>query len=122
MILAVVVGLAGAFGAVARYVVDGAVADRSRGLFPWGTLTVNVLGSVLLGILTGLVVHHGLSAHAELVGGTGLCGGLTTWSTFSWETIALVEDGAGRQAVANVAVGLGASIAAGAIGMALGSL
>jgi CrcB protein len=121
VILAFAVGLAGGLGSIARYLVDGAVADRTSGVFPFGTLTVNLVGSFALGVITGLVVYHGVTPRLRIVAGTGGCGGLTTWSTFSWETVSLVEDGHLGPAVANALGGLAASVAAGAIGFALAS-
>src|SRR5207237_7875961 len=88
--LAIVVGLAGAAGAVARYLLDGAVQDRTAGPFPFGTLTVNVVGSLVLGVLAGLALDHTGSSAVRTVLGAGFCGGLTTWSTASWETVRLL--------------------------------
>lgn len=122
MILALAVALAGGAGAVARYVVDGLVQDRVSGPFPWGTTVVNVSGSLALGLLTGLAWYHGAPSQVDTVVGTGLCGGLTTWSTASWETVRLVEGGFHRQAIT---YGLGAllvAILAAAAGIALASL
>jgi len=121
VILALAVGLAGGLGSVARYLVDGAVGDRSSGVFPYGTLTVNVIGSLVLGALTGVVAYHGVSPRLRIVVGTGGCGGLTTWSTFSWENVRLAADGHLRPALANALGGLAASVAAGAIGFMLGA-
>ncbi|GHA96656.1 MULTISPECIES: fluoride efflux transporter CrcB [Streptomyces] len=104
--------LGGATGAPLRYLADRAVQARhGAGLpyvFPWGTFTVNAAGSLLLGVLTGAAV----SAPAYALLGTGLCGALTTYSTFSYETLRLAETGRGFLAAANVLasllVGLGA--------------
>ncbi|MGW7430211.1 fluoride efflux transporter CrcB [Streptomyces sp. NPDC054861] len=97
----------GAVGAPLRYLTDRAVQARHDSLFPWGTFLVNVAGSLVLGLLTGVT-----SARAQLFLGTGLCGALTTYSTFSYETLRLYESGARGFAVANVAgsaaAGLGA--------------
>ncbi|HMQ28921.1 MAG TPA: CrcB family protein [Acidimicrobiales bacterium] len=93
--------------------------DRARGSFPWGTLVVNVVGSFLLGVLTGLTVHHGLHGAPRLWFTTGLCGAFTTFSTFTWETVRLVEEGEWRVAAANVAGSLVAGLAAAATGMSL---
>ncbi|WP_418957114.1 fluoride efflux transporter CrcB [Streptomyces tritici] len=101
----------GAVGAPLRYLVDRAVQTRHGRAFPWGTLTVNVAGSFVLGLLTGVS-----SAQAQLLLGTGLCGALTTYSTFSYETLKLYESGARRHAAANV---LG-SVAAGLLAVWLG--
>lgn len=122
MILALTVALAGGVGAVARYVVDGLVQDRVFGPFPWGTTVVNVTGSLVLGFLTGLAWYHGASARLEAVLGTGLCGGLTTWSTASWETVRLVEGGLHRQAMAYGVGALAVALLAAGAGMGLASL
>jgi fluoride exporter len=119
MTLAIVVGLAGGVGSAFRYLVDGAVQDRTSGLLPFGTLTVNVIGSLILGLLTGLALYHGLTKAPKAVLGAGFCGGLTTWSTASWETVRLAEEGAPGQAAANAIGGLGVSVAAAALGIAL---
>jgi fluoride exporter len=117
MTLALAVGLAGAAGAVARYLVDGAVQDRMSGLFPFGTLTVNVAGSLVLGVLAGFTLSHTGGATAKTVVGTGFCGGLTTWSTASWETVRLTEEGATRTALMFTLANLLASFAAAALGL-----
>lgn len=119
MTLLAVVGIAvaGAIGAPARYLVDGFVQDRSAGSFPWGTLVVNVLGSFALGVITGLVVHHDFGGAPRLWLATGLCGAFTTFSTFSWETVRLLEEGEWGQALANVGGSVLAGLAAAAAGM-----
>lgn len=122
MTLALWVALAGGVGAVARYVVDNALRRRGGGTFPRGTLLINVTGSLLLGLLTGLVWHHGLSAHAKLILGTGFCGGLTTWSTASWESVQLVEDRLYAQAAFYTLGGLVLALGAAVAGIALGTL
>jgi len=115
--LALAVGLAGAGGAVARYLTDGAVQDRTSGLFPYGTLTVNIAGSLILGFLAGYTLNHTGGRTARTVVGTGFCGGLTTWSTASWETVRLAEEGAPRAAIAFALTNLGTSLAAAAVGI-----
>jgi CrcB protein len=117
MMLAVAVGVAGAVGAVARYLLDGAVQDRTAGSFPFGTLAVNLLGSLILGFLAGYVLSHTGGRTAKTVIGTGFCGGLTTWSTASWETVRLTEEGALATAVSFTLINLVASFAAAAIGI-----
>ena len=119
VILAVVVGLAGGAGAVVRYLADGAVEDRVSGPLPWGTLAVNVTGSLILGLLTGLLWYHGLAARDRSVLGVGFCGGLTTWSTASWESVRLAEGGLIRQAVVFTLGGLLAALVAASVGIAL---
>lgn len=116
------VALGGALGAPARYLVDGAVAGRRAGPFPWGTLVVNVAGSFLLGVVTGLVLHHGLGATARAGLGVGFCGGFTTFSTFSYETLRLVEEGAGELAARNVAANVVLALGAATLGFGLTSI
>jgi fluoride exporter len=111
--------LAAAVGAPLRYVVDQAIQQRWPGAFPAGTLTVNVTGSLLLGLLTGLAAHHGLPAQVVTVLGTGLLGAYTTFSTFSYETVRLLEDGAVAEAGLNVGGSLALGLAAAAAGLGL---
>ena len=106
MILAMVVGLGGSLGAVSRYLVDGAVQDRSSGSLPLGTLTVNLVGSLVMGFVTGLFVFAGISHEWVAVVGTGFCGGLTTWSAASWETVRLLEEKEWSIAFVTAVVGL----------------
>jgi CrcB protein len=113
------VALASAVGAPARYLVDRLIAARNRGAFPWGTLVINVSGAFLLGLLVGMGAHHGLSKRTVVVLGTGFCGAYTTFSTFSVETVRLVEERAFGKAAMNVAVSLGAGLLAAAAGLGL---
>ncbi|MET9558001.1 fluoride efflux transporter CrcB [Streptomyces sp. NPDC006645] len=104
--LLVVVG--GAIGAPLRYLTDRMVQTWHETLFPWGTFAVNVAGSLVLGVLAGAAV----SSAAYTLLGTGLCGALTTYSTFSYETLRLAERGkpllAGAYVTGSLLVGLGA--------------
>ena len=111
--------VAGAIGAPLRYELDGLVGERVDGVFPWGILAINVAGSFLLGLLTGLGLHHGLGKTPRLVLGTGFCGAFTTFSTFSYETVRLLEDGDLTEAFGNVALTLLLAGAAAALGLAL---
>ncbi|WP_329196924.1 fluoride efflux transporter CrcB [Streptomyces sp. NBC_01435] len=115
--LLVIVGAA--VGAPLRYLTDRAVQSRHDSVFPWGTFTVNVSGSLVLGLLTGAVAAGAASSHLQLLTGTGLCGALTTYSTFSYETLRLAEDGAGSYAVANVVGSVAAGLVAAFAGVAL---
>ena len=120
--LSLAVALAAGLGAVLRYVLDQAVQYRTRGEFPYGTLTVNVTGSFLLGLIVGLAAHHGLGASTALVIGTGLAGGYTTLSTWAWETLALAEEGDLLEASLNIAGSFAAGLAAGAAGLGVALL
>lgn len=122
MILMLAVSAAAAVGAPARYLLDKALTSRRGSVLPIGTMTVNVSGALLLGLLTGLAAHHGLPKDAVTVAGTGFCGAYTTFSTFSYETMRLVEDGSLAEAGANVAVSLLTGLLAAAAGLGLALL
>ncbi|WP_052867270.1 fluoride efflux transporter CrcB [Streptomyces niger] len=112
--------IAGAMvGAPLRYLTDRAVQARHDTVFPWGTFAVNVVGSLVLGLLTGAVAAGAASSQVQLLIGTGLCGALTTYSTFSYETLRLAEGGARLFAAANalgtVVAGLCAAFAGAAV-------
>lgn len=115
------VAVAAGIGAVVRYVVDVVVTHRTEGEFPYGTLVVNLSGSLLLGVVLGAALHHGLPPTPTLVIGTGFAGGYTTLSTWAWESLALAETGALRQAGLNVvgSFALGMVAAAAGLGLAL---
>jgi CrcB protein len=112
------VSLAGAAGAVARFVVDGAVRHRWAPAFPWATLAVNVSGSALLGLVTGAVLFAGLPDLVRAVVGVGFCGGYTTFSTASFETVRLARQGRASAALANAVGSLLLTVAAAAVGLA----
>jgi CrcB protein len=111
--------LGGMVGAPLRFLTDKAVQSRHDSVFPWGTFAINVSGAFILGAIAAATAHHHLAPNLSLLLGTGFCGGLTTFSTFSYETVRLMEDGslaeAGFNAVGSLAVGL----AAAALGFAL---
>jgi CrcB protein len=111
------VALGAAVGAPIRYLVDHAVRSRQDGPFPWGTLLVNVVGSLALGLLIGASAEGAGSVELTALLGTGFCGALTTYSTFSYETLRLVEDRHLVHAALNVAVSIGAGLAAAALGV-----
>jgi CrcB protein len=110
------VGALGGVGAVARFVLDGAVAARARGVFPAGTFTVNLSGAFVLGLLAGAA----LRGDALLLAGTATLGSYTTFSTWMLETQRLGEDGAFGAMVVNVVASLACGVAAAALGRALG--
>jgi CrcB protein len=114
--------VAGAVGAPARYLVDVAVSDRVRGATPLGTLIVNVSGSLALGVLTGLALYHGFPNTSRIVLGTGFCGAYTTFSTFTFETVRLAEEGLSREAVGSALLTVFACGAAAAVGLVIAAL
>ncbi|WP_309139112.1 fluoride efflux transporter FluC [Nocardia cyriacigeorgica] len=101
----VIVG--GMLGAPARYLIDRAVSARGESMLPWGTLTVNIVGSALLGALIGAGANGWLLSGA----GTGFCGALTTFSTFGYETIRLVSDGAYGYVLGNIVLSVATCLA-----------
>lgn len=109
------VGLGGALGSIARHHI-GSWAARRAPSFPWGTLLVNLIGCLLIGLLMQLVLRERASETTRLALGTGLLGGFTTYSTFNFEAFALVESGAWGRASLYVAVTLVGGLALGAAG------
>lgn len=120
--LAFVVALAGGAGAVMRALIIHHVGLRRADPLPVGTLLVNASGSLVLGILTGLALYHGLGGRTLAVAGLGLCGGYTTWSTASWETIHLLHTGHRVEAIAYTLGGLVVCLGAAAAGVGLMAL
>ncbi|WP_217205937.1 fluoride efflux transporter CrcB [Streptomyces sp. AC550_RSS872] len=112
--------LGAAVGAPLRYLTDRAVQSRHDSVFPWGTFLVNVSGCLILGLITGAAAQGAVSSHLQLLLGTGLCGALTTYSTFSYETLRLAETGAGLYAVANIAGSVTAGLGAAFVGVSVG--
>jgi CrcB protein len=113
----------GAVGAPARYLIDRFVQRWRNSVFPWGTLTVNLIGSFVLGVLIGagsgasgpptgqdtsglLAALGGPGGIVTTLAGTGFCGALTTFSTFGFETVRLLEEGSLLEAALNAAASL----------------
>jgi CrcB protein len=115
------VAVGAALGAPARYLTDRAVQRRWGSGFPFGTLTVNLLGSLALGVLVGSADHGGASPDLLLLAGTGFCGAFTTYSTFSYETLRLAEDGRVGAATVNAVGAVLPGLAAAALGVAIGA-
>ncbi len=112
--------LGAAIGAPARYLLDRAIQSRHDMVLPWGTLTVNVTGSLVLGVLAGSAVHHQVPDPVVWGIGTGLCGALTTYSTFGYETLRLVEGGAWFYSLVNAGLSLAAGLGAASLGYVIG--
>jgi CrcB protein len=114
------VGLGSAIGGVARYSLTRLVQDRTDVAFPFGTLTVNVLGCLLIGIIIQASVSGGrMSDTTKLLLTSGFCGGFTTFSTFSYESIELIQNGAWSRAVIYVSVSVIAGLGAVWAGIAM---
>lgn len=109
------VALGAAIGAPARYLVDRFLRSRLGSGFPWGTLLVNVVGSFALGFLAALPADP----EAAALFGTGFCGALTTYSTFSYETLRLMRAGARVRALAYVLASVACGVAAAVAGAAV---
>jgi len=111
---------AGAFaGSICRYLVDVAVQHRTEAVLPLGTLMVNLTGSLALGFLVGLGLHHGLDDNVRTVIGIGFLGAYTTFSTFAYETVRLLEDGSTLEAFVNAAANTVPGLVAAGAGLAL---
>jgi fluoride exporter len=111
------VAILGGGGALARFLIDGAIAQRVGRDFPFGTLIVNLSGAVILGFLTGVA----LQGTAFLLAGTATVGSYTTFSTWMLETHRLGEDGDPWPGVINVVVSIIAGVAAAALGRTIGA-
>jgi len=122
--LALVLGVtvAGGMGALIRTWVNDAVSHRIASDFPFGILVINLFGAFLLGLLTGFSLYHGLSVDIVTIGGIGLCGGLTTWSTAIWETLQLLRLRLLAQAGLHVVGGLALGVGAAAAGIGIAAL
>ncbi len=110
------VAVGAAVGAPLRYVVDRLVQRRFGGVFPWGTLAVNVVGSFVLGVLAAAAADGRVGDDVMALAGVGFCGALTTYSTFGYETLRLVEGGARWIALGNVGLSVGAGLLAASAG------
>jgi CrcB protein len=114
--------VAAGIGAPARYLVDGRVQSRTEGELPWGTLAVNITGCLVLGLLTGLGLYHGLGATTRTIVGTGGIGAYTTFSTFTFETVRLAERGAVDAAVRYTALSIIIGLVAASAGIGVMAL
>ena len=117
------VAFGGLLGSVARYWVAGAVQRLNGTEFPIGTLTVNVLGSFVVGLVMALSVERGaLPANARIFLTIGFCGGFTTMSTFSYETMALLRDGEVALGLGNIGATVGTCLTGAWLGQVVGRI
>jgi CrcB protein len=120
--LIVFVGLAGALGALSRYLLGRFVAERISALFPLGTMVINVSGAFVIGLLFALAGHKLINPATQLVLATGLLGGFTTFSTMSWEGVQLVRGGSASAGFLYLGGSLLLGLLAAMAGMVLGGL
>ncbi|MHB1854641.1 MAG: fluoride efflux transporter CrcB [Acidimicrobiales bacterium] len=111
----------GAVGAISRYLLDAYVSARYPGNLPWGTFTINMTGSFLLGLLAGLVSFRGAPDELKTLLGIGFCGAYTTFSTFSFESMRLMEERSFPQALSNIFMSLLVGLLAAGAGLAVGA-
>ncbi|MBP2527286.1 fluoride efflux transporter CrcB [Rhodococcus sp. PvP104] len=116
------IAFAGSAGAVSRFVLDGAIRTRRSTEFPWATVIINITGSLILGLVAGMVLFHGASREVQLIVGVGFCGGYTTFSTASFETVRLIQRQRYWPAFGNAVGTLALTLSAGAAGLALAGL
>jgi len=103
-LLLVMIGAA--LGAPSRWLLDQAIQNRRDSVFPLGTWTINISGSLLLGVILGATAFGPGSAQLVALAGTGFCGGFTTYSTFGFETVRLTEEGSYLEAGLNIVTSL----------------
>ncbi len=113
------VALGGGTGAILRFLTDLRMRAWRGTAFPWGTLVVNIAGSAILGVLTGWALYGGQPDGIRSLLAVGFCGGLTTFSTFGYETLLLFTGKTRRRAALNVGVTMAAGIGAAAAGLLL---
>lgn len=114
------IGLAGAVGAVARYLLGQYIAKRTALTFPPGTLIINVSGAFLIGLTFALGIKHTLTSTAQSVLATGFLGGYTTFSTMSWESVQLMREISPARSLLYLAGNVIPGLLAVALGIALG--
>lgn len=115
------VALGAAVGAPLRYLADRIVSARHTSRFPFGTLTVNLVASLLLGFVTALAASGDAARPVVALLATGFCGALSTYSTYAFETLRDLEAGRIRVAVANVVVSVGLGLGTAAVGWLIGA-
>ncbi len=113
------IALGAAVGANLRYAVSVGAAQRWGSAFPYGTLIINVSGSMLIGVVLALAARTGMTAPWKLLLVTGFLGGYTTFSSFAWETFQLVVEGGVGPALLNIAGSVGLGLGGVAVGATL---
>lgn len=116
------VALGSAVSAPARYLLDQFVQSRKERVLPWGTFTINLTGSFLLGLLVATAARHQVEGWLLAAAGTGFLGSYTTFSTFTWATLRFGEDGALLAATRNILASIVTGADAAGAGLALGAL
>lgn len=114
------VGVAGALGALARYLLGRLIAQRVQSFFPFGTLIINLTGAFLIGLFFAFVGHKVITSQILLLLATGFLGGYTTFSTMSWESYQLIRSGSGRVGLLYLVGSLALGLVAAAAGLMLG--
>ena len=113
------VGVGGFFGAILRFTLSSYIQKFTNSTFPFGTLGVNILGSFIIGFLFLYFQYVNLSINQKAIFVTGLLGALTTFSTFSWETLFLIQEGLFGKAILNIFLNITLSLGATLLGVAL---
>jgi len=113
----IAVGMGGFLGAIFRFTISGWIQKSSASLFPFGTLGVNILGSFIIGFMFLYFQHINLSIHQKAMFVTGLLGALTTFSTFSWETLFMMQEGLWGRALSNIGLNIFLCLGATFLGM-----
>src|SRR5262245_46216970 len=114
------IALGGALGSVARYAVGTTIQRLAGGAMPWGTVTVNLVGSFLIAVIVHGSARGAVPPEARLFLATGIMGGFTTYSSFNHETIHLLQSGSPALAALNVCATVLGCLLAGGAGLALG--
>ncbi|MBX3103376.1 MAG: fluoride efflux transporter CrcB [Microbacteriaceae bacterium] len=122
LVLVLSLSIAGGVGAGCRFVLDGIIKSRTIIAFPIGTMIVNIAGSFLLGLITGFAISHSMPEAWRTILGVGFCGGFTTFSTASFETVRLAQQRRFSAAALNAFGMLLGSLLAAGLGVWLGSL
>lgn len=115
----VLVAIGGGFGACLRFLIDHRLRGRHGSTFPWGTLLANLLGTLILGFLTGATLFGVEVPWVRSLLGVGFCGALTTYSTFGYETVQLFTTGPRLLSIANLAATILAGLGAALLGITI---